>query len=135
VSADNCGEVVPVSETGAVFLPGTGQLFVYVDGWPDPFDSKEGFAGGTNDAAGIATATFQVPEVDPGTYEVSAECRDACVSTSGGDVEGQVGCTTSVGTAEFGSYPSGDFTVTEPEATPPAATPADAVAAQATTAG
>jgi hypothetical protein len=122
VIIDNCGEeIAGLSPQGvAPFVPGTGRILVHVDGWPAPF--SDAFGGGVNNEFGVAVATFQVPDVDPGVYTLEVSCVSLC-STS---VHSNVSCAT-VEPAAFGSYTPTDFTVTT--------APAEAEAPAAVTAG
>jgi hypothetical protein len=111
------------------FLPGSGQLLVTVSGWGPGF---EPFEGGTNDGNGVATATFQVPNVAPGSYTVTAECVDltSCRATPDANA-----CSApELRAAAFGTYPGGSFLVTAPAVTPTAPA-APVIEAQATTTG
>jgi hypothetical protein len=132
VTVDNCGETatngVGISPSAPAFIADTGQLVIDVDGWGDAFNP---FVGGTNDTAGVATATFQVPNVAAGPYTIAGLCVSFCSTSSGNDV---AACSTDVGAQDFGPYPDGSFTV-EAVPTEPAAPAAPAVAAQATTTG
>jgi len=125
VIIDNCGAqaqgVAPQGVSSGPFIPGTGRIIVHVDGWPAPF--SDAFGGGVNNAFGIAVATFQVPQVDPGVYTLEVQCVDLCNTNS---VNANVSCDT-VAPADFGSYPPTDFTVTT--------APAEAEAPAAVTAG
>ena len=122
VIVDGCGEINAGATTQGVlfgpYVPGTGQLIVHVDGWPPPFD--EAFVGGVNNQFGVAVATFQVPDVDPGVYTIEAFCQGVCdvkTPTAQACVEPE----------DFGPYDPVDFTVT--------AAPAEAEAPAAVTAG
>jgi hypothetical protein len=98
---------------------------VTVAGWPEPF-ATEGFQGGTNDINGVATATFQVPDVAPGTYTIQASCSGTVLLRAGSSSESAPGSTPNA----LGPYATTlPFTVLAA----PAATPA--VEAQPTTTG
>jgi hypothetical protein len=132
VIIDNCGEqITGLSPQGVVsvggYVPGTGRILVHVDGWPAPF--SDAFGGGVNNQFGVAVATFQVPDVDPGVYTLEVECVALC----GSGVHSNVSCAT-VEPAAFGGYTPTDFTVTAPSAPGEAEAPA-AVTAGATTTG
>jgi hypothetical protein len=115
VTGSNCGNFVSVA-----FIPDTGQLKVtYGDDWPAPYAGTV-ILGTTNDASGIATATFQLPAVAAGTYSLIIECVTPVGSGS-------------VGAAALGPYTPGTVTVIAPATTP--AQNADPVPAQAQTTG
>ena len=107
------------------YVPDTARLIVFVAEWPEPFPSGvEGDFG--NDGNGIATATFQVPDVPDGTYDVTVECRGFALRA--GDT---TSATPHATPNAIGSYTQTlTFTVISaaPEVTP-------AVEAQATTTG
>jgi hypothetical protein len=111
VTGTDCGQplqgVRANGEVALPFDPGSGQLIVTVPGWPEPFAS--GFEGGTNDISGVATATFQVPDVPVGPYPITVECVSTETETA------HAGLASEASPFAIGTYPGTlTFTVIAP---------------------